>query len=165
MLFGSIGFVAAGVWFLINPPKISNGLFGNPTFILVMSIASIVFFGLCAFYIGRKLPDNRPGLIIDSIGLTDNASAISAGQILWSDIENISVLEIQRQKLIMLEVKNPQHYIDRQPSVFKKKLMQMNFNSYGTPLSITSNSLQIQFDELLNLLHQNLNASRQSNKT
>jgi hypothetical protein len=161
MLIGSIGFVAAGLWFVINPPTISNPFFGNPTVIFVTGIASILFFGLCAVYIARKLPENKPGLIIDNIGLTDNSSGVSAGQILWSDIENISVIEIHRQKLIMLHVKNPQEYIDRQTSGFKRKMMQMNFNMYETPLSITSNSLQIKFGELLNILNDHLNASRQ----
>lgn len=158
LLAGSLVFVAAGIWFLINPPKINNALFGNPTFILVISIAAILFFGTIAVFIARKLPDNRPGLIIDSVGLTDNSSGISAGQILWSDLENISVIEINRQKLILLEVKNPQDYIDKQTSGLKRKLMQLNYKSYGTPLSISSNSLQIEFDELVTLLNNRLMA-------
>ena len=161
MLIGSIGFVTAGLWFVINPPTISNPFFGNPTVIFVTGIASVLFFGLCAVYIARKLPDNKPGLIIDNVGLTDNSSGVSAGQILWDDIENISVIEIHRQKLIMLQVKNPQDYIDKQTSGFKRKMMQMNFSMYGTPLSITSNSLQIKFDELLKILNDHLNTSRQ----
>lgn len=158
LLAGSLVFVAAGIWFLINPPKINNALFGNPTFILVISIAAILFFGTIAVFIARKLPDNRPGLIIDSVGLTDNSSGISAGQILWSDLENISVIEINRQKLILLEVKNPQDYIDKQTSGLKRKLMQLNYKSYGTPLSISSNSLQIEFNELVTLLNNRLMA-------
>lgn len=154
LLVGSLVFVAAGIWFLLNPPKINNPFFGNPNFILIISIAAILFFGLMAFFIARKLPDNRPGLIIDQLGLIDNSSALSPGQVLWSDIENISVIEINRQKLILLDVKNPQDYIDRQSNGFKKKLMQINFNSYGTPLSITANSLQIEFDELFRLLNE-----------
>lgn len=160
MLIGSIGFIAAGLWFVIKPPSISNPFFGNPTTVLLTGIASILFFGLCAVYIARKLPDNKPGLIIDKIGLTDNSSGVSAGLILWSDIENISVIEIHRQKLILLHVKNPQDYIDKQTSGFKRKMMQINFNMYETPLSITSNTLQIKFDELLRILNDYLNASR-----
>ena len=161
MLIGSVGFIAAGLWFVIHPPIISNPFFGNPTVIFVTGIAAILFFGLCAVYIARKLPDNKPGLIINNVGLTDNSSGVSARQILWSDIENISVIEIHRQKLIMLAVKNPQEYIDKQTSGLKRKIMQMNFNMYGAPLSITSNSLQIKFDELLNILNNHLNTSRQ----
>ncbi|MCF1713282.1 hypothetical protein L0U88_01410 [Flavihumibacter sp. RY-1] len=158
LLAGSLVFVAAGIWFLINPPKINNALFGNPTFILIISIAAILFFGTIAVLIARKLPENKPGLIIDSVGLTDNSGGISAGQILWSDLQNISVIEINRQKIILLEVKNPQDYINRQTSGLKRKLMQLNYNSYGTPLSISSNSLQIEFNELVTLLNNRLMA-------
>ena len=161
MLIGALTFVIIGIWLVVAPPTINNLFFGNPTRLLIIGIVAIVFFGLCAVYIARKIPDNKPGLIIDKTGLTDNSSGVSAGQILWSDIENISVIEIHRQKLIMLHVKNPQDYIDKQTSGFKRKMMQMNFNMYETPLSITSNSLQIKFDELLNILNDHLNASRQ----
>jgi len=35
MLIGSIGFVVAGFWFIIKPPKNDNPLLGNPTVILL----------------------------------------------------------------------------------------------------------------------------------
>ena len=161
MLMGALAFVAIGLWFVISPPTISNSYWGNPTKIAIAGYASIVFFGLCAFVLIKKLPDNKPGLIIDQTGLTDNSSGVSAGQILWSDIENISIIEIHSQKLIMLQVKNPQDYIDKQTSSFKRKMMQLNYKMYGTPLSITSNGLKISFDELLSTLTDKLNAARQ----
>lgn len=161
MLIGAIAFVIIGLWFVIAPPAISNPFFGNPTRLFIMGIVAIVFFGLCAVYIALKIPDNKPGLIIDKTVLIDNSSGVAAGHILWSDIENISVIEIHQQKLILLEVKNPQDYIEKQTSGFKKKMMQINFNMYGTPLSITSNSLKIKFDELLQILNDQLQESRQ----
>lgn len=54
MLIGSIAFIAAGLWFLIKPPVINNSIFGNPTLIFLSGIASILFFGLCAFYLTIK---------------------------------------------------------------------------------------------------------------
>ena len=160
MLIGALAFVAIGLWFVISPPTIPNSYWGNPTKIAIAGYASIVFFGLCAFVLIKKLPDNKPGLIIDQTGLTDNSSGVSAGQILWTDIENISVIEIHSQKLIMLQVTNPQDYIDKQTSSFKRKMMQLNYKMYGTPLSITSNGLKISFDELLSTLTDKLNAAR-----
>ena len=61
----------------------------------------------------------------------------------------------------MLHVKNPQEYIDKQTSGFKRKILEMNFNMYATPLSITSNALQIKFDDLFHILNDHLTASRQ----
>lgn len=100
-------------------------------------------------------------MIIDDIGLIDNSSGLSAGHILWSDIENIFVIEIHRQKLIMLQVKTPKNYIDRQTSVFKRKGMELNNKMYGTPLSLTSNGIKTSFDDLMKILIVKLQASRQ----
>lgn len=60
----------------------------------------------------------------------------------------------------MLEVNNPQDYIDRQDSLFKRKGMQLNYKMYGTPLSITANGLKIPFKELLALVTQSLQETR-----
>ena len=160
MLIGALTFVAIGLWFVISPPTISNSYWGNQTKIAIAGYASIIFFGLCAFAIIKQLPDEKPGLIIDQTGLTDNSSAISAGQILWTDIEGITVIEIHRQKLIMLQVTNPQDYIDKQTSGFKRKMMQMNYKMYGTPISITSNGLKITFDTLLSILTDKLRSTK-----
>jgi hypothetical protein len=160
MLVGALAFVAVGFWFVIAPPVIENLHWANPTKIAVVGYATILFFGLCAFYLIRKLPDNKAGLVIDDIGLVDNSSGLAAGQILWSDIENISVIEIHRQKLIMLHVKNPHDYIDRQTSLFRRKGMEMNNRMYGTPLSMTANGLKTSFDNLLTTLNDRLHTSR-----
>lgn len=160
MFVGALAFVAIGLWFVISPPTISNSYWGNPTKMAIVGYASILFFGPCAFALIKKLPDNKPGLIIDQIGFTDNSSGVSAGQVLWSDIENLSVLEVHGQKIIMLQVTNPQEYIHKQTSGFKRKMMQLNYKMYGTPLSITSNGLKISFDELLSTLTANLKAPR-----
>lgn len=161
MLLGALVFVVIGLWFVISPPAIENSYWGSPTKIGIAGYASIIFFGLCALLLFRKLPDNKPGLIIDRIGLTDNSSAVSAGQILWSDIEKISVIEIHRQKLILLQVANPQEYINKQTNSFKRKMMQMNHKIYGTPFCIASNALKISFDKLLTILTDKLTATQQ----
>lgn len=152
MLVGSIALVGVGLWFVISPPTIRNSYWGDPTKLAIVGYASIVFFGFLAFIFLRKLPDQKPGLIIDETGLTDNSGGLSAGTIPWADIEDISVLEIHKNKMIMIYVKDPQEYINRQSNVIKRKLMHMNNNSYGTPISITTNGLKTSFDDLFGLL-------------
>jgi hypothetical protein len=160
MLISALVFVAIGLWFVIAPPQIKNSYWGNPTRIAIAGYASIIFFGLCAAHFIRKLPDTNPGLIIDNTGLLDNSGALSAGRILWEDIENISVLQMHKQKLLMLEVKNPQDYIDRQKSLLKRKGMELNYKMYGTPLSITANGLKMPFQELFTLVSQKFQETR-----
>lgn len=149
MLLGALMFVAGGIWFVFYPPSVENSIWVTPFEIKAAGYASMLFFGACAFFFIRKLPDDKPGLIIDDTGLTDNSSGLPAGQILWSDIEKVSVIEISGQRIIMLTARNPQDYIDRQTSLFVRKGMELNNRLYGTPLSLTANGLKISFDDLL----------------
>jgi hypothetical protein len=147
-LLGSILFVFLGVCFVNNPEKFISIVCRNENFIRIVGLAGILFFGLCfAFYV-RKVFDFSPGLTIDESGLIDNSSAVAAGKILWSDINDISVIEIKKKKIIMIQVKNPNDYIDRQAFGFKRKLMKINHSMYGTPISLTANGLRMTFDEL-----------------
>ncbi|MGI6319906.1 MAG: STM3941 family protein [Bacteroidales bacterium] len=151
-LLGSIIFVGLGIWFLINPPKINNPIFGNPTVIFIVGLASILFFGLVAITVFRKLSDKKAGLIINKQGIIDNSSGVSAGLVLWTDIEEIKVSQVMSQKFLMFIVKNPQDYLDKVTNPLKRKGMEMNYKTYGSPISISANSLQTNFDELYNLL-------------
>ncbi len=160
LLLGSVLLVALGLWFLIAPPSIDHPVYGNQTLLLLAGILATAFFGLTTIFIARKLMDNRPGLVIGKEGITDNSSAVAAGLIKWDDLEYFSVLKISGQKLIMLFVKNPQDYIDRQTSGFKKRAMKMNFKMYQTPLSISANGLKCNFDELLGMLESNFEISQ-----
>jgi hypothetical protein len=160
MLLGALSFVTIGLWFVIAPPAIENAYWGNPTKIKILGYASILLFGFCAVIFMRKLPGNKPALIIDQTTLMDNSGWLSAGQILWTDIEEISVFQFRRQKLIMLHVSNPGDYIDRQTSLFKRKTMELNNRMYGTPLSISTNGLKISFDQLLTILTSKLQQAR-----
>ena len=81
LLLGALTFVGLGLWFVIAPPTNHHYIRYSQTTILIFSYASIIFFGLCALIAVRKLADNRPGLIIDDLGLSDNSSGVSGGQI------------------------------------------------------------------------------------
>lgn len=160
LLLGCIAFVGLGFWFIINPPISNHYRHVNPTITLGVGAASILFFGFIAIFNIRKIFDNKPGIVISKTGLTDNSSATAAGQILWNDIEDISVIEIKRQKIIMIYVKNPTEYINKQSNHFKRGMMQLNFKMYGTPISISSNALKTNHKDLLTILKERLTISR-----
>ncbi len=156
-LLGSIVFVGLGIWFLINPPRISNPIFGNPTLIFIVGLASILFFGLVAVTIFRKFSDKKPGLIINRHGITDNSSGVSAGLIPWTDIQEIKISQVMSQKFLMFIVSNPQDYLDKVTNPLKRNAMKMNFKTYGSPISISSNALRTNFNELQKLLVEKMN--------
>jgi hypothetical protein len=160
LTIGALVFVGLGILFVTNPEKYTSPIMRNSTVIFISGLASILFFGLCTPFIFKKLWDKSPGLIITDQGILDNSSGVSAGQILWNDIDEIHVIKIQRQRMIILQVNNPQDYIDKQSSKFKRKMMTINMNMYGSPLFLTSNGLKVSFDELYKTLTEKLKTSR-----
>jgi hypothetical protein len=154
--FGAVAFVGLGVLFLINPSIFVNTIFRNPTIIFIAGLASILFFGLVAITVFRKLSDKKAGLIINRQGIIDNSSGVSAGLVLWSDIEEIKISNVMSQKFLMFIVRNPQDYIDKVTNPLKRKGMEMNYKTYGSPISISANSLQTNFDNLYKLLSEKM---------
>lgn len=53
---------------------------------------------------------------------------------------------------LILHIDNPEKYINRAKNIISKKAMNMNYKTYGSPISITSNSLEINLDDLEKLL-------------
>ena len=160
LLLGSVAFVLLGLWLLLFTPEIKHPFFGNKTVLFIAALLAIVFFGTTTVINIRKLIQRTPGLIIGRDGIYDNSSAVTAGLIKWEDLQDIGVLEIQKQKLIMLYVQNPQEYIKSQKNAIKRKIMQINHKTYSTPISISTNGLQCKFDELYELLKQYLDLAR-----
>lgn len=151
-LIGAITFVILGFWFLLSPPKIDHPVLGNPTMIAVTGLASVLFFGLAGMTIAKKMTDNKAGFVITDEGIIDNSSGVSVGVVKWTDIQDIQQSNVMSQRFLTLVVQNPQEYIDRETSFLKRKAMQMNFNSYGSPISISANALDTDFEKLSELL-------------
>jgi hypothetical protein len=72
----------------------------------------------------------------------------------WKDITSIDSIDVAGQQLIVVKVKNPEKYVDKASNNAQKRLLRLNVKQYGTPIFITTNSLQIGFDELLALLNE-----------
>lgn len=150
--FGSLIFVGIGIWILIIPPSNKLGLFSNLTVIFVAGLASVLFFGLIALTVFRKFLDKKPGLIISAQGIIDNSSGLSSGLVPWADIQEIEIAKVMNQKFLMFIVSNPQHYLNKETNPLKRNAMKMNYKSYGSPISISSNALKTSFDDLHKLL-------------
>lgn len=155
-ILGSSVFVIAGWWLLtLDADDIRSGsgfrlLFNSPAVAYGLGVAAIVCFGILAFFFFKKIFNTEPGLIFNSSGIIDNASAASAGFIPWSEVLGSQVFEMQGQKMLVIMVANPQRYIDS-GSALKRKLNQANYNMVGSPISISATTLKTNFAELHSL--------------
>ena len=159
IFFGSIIFVWFGVQFVIDPVAFSN-IRNSPRLVLIAGLVATPFFGLAAIITLRKLLNKKAGITINKEGIIDNASGVSAGFILWSDIKEIKIWG-KDDRCLMIIVKNPQDYIDKETNPFKKMMMNSNNKSYGSPISISTSALQISFDDLHHILLEKMKECKQ----
>ena len=145
ILAGAVGFVALGFWLYGFADRMRAPAFFEVKF---WSVACIVFFGLCGIVALLKLLDRAPGLVIDDAGLVDNSSGISAGRIPWSDIKGFAVSTIQKQRILTIEVHDPDKYVQR-ASPWMRPFVAANAKYFGSPVQISSNALKIDFDTLV----------------
>ena len=157
MLFvACLVFVVIGLWFAISPGTFVTTIIRNRSAISVGGFLSIVVFGFFGVVVLKKIFDKRPGLIISEQGITDNSSGVSAGFIPWSDITAIKEKAVATQRFLNVIVKNPQEYIEKQRSGFKRKIMQKNYDMFQMPIGISTNALKISHEELKQILKERL---------
>ncbi|HZB46049.1 MAG TPA: STM3941 family protein, partial [Pyrinomonadaceae bacterium] len=157
-ILGSCALVAAGAWLLsLDAARIRSGrsfnfFFNEPSVAYGTGLVSILFFGLCGLYAFSKLFDRKPGLVLNSDGVVDNASGVAAGFIPWSEVLGSGVCEVQKQKMLIVGVRDPQKYIAR-GGALKRALNQANYRMTGSPVAIPSVALKIDFSELVSLFN------------
>ena len=164
LLLLSVGCILLGLFFVIFQPH-EPGIFLTLPVIVIIVGALILLIG---FLLGtlyfRQIIKNGPGIIIDNTGFTDYSSGLAAGYISWTEVRGIKAITPpkNKQKFIIVILKNPDAFLERQPNALKRKAMTMNFRNYGSPVQLTDNSLACSIDELLHHLQSHFDRSRPS---
>ena len=131
--------------------------FFSPSFVhglglLIMIMIASMFIGICI-----KMSKGAPGVILDSEGLTDNASFLSAGFIPWANISGAEAFETKGQPVLFIVLKEPEKYIAKCNSVkrfFLRTSMAVGPSPVGIPVAI----LAIDMTHLIELVNRYLQA-------
>lgn len=150
LLLGAIGFVALGIWMLSldDAEILAQRRFNNPAFVHGVGALGAAFFGLCGVALVRKWFDARPGLVLSDAGFTDNASGIAAGFIPWSDVSGVAIYELQKQKMLVILLRDTDKYTER-GNALRRALNRANVRLCGSPVAIPASALKIGFDDLV----------------
>lgn len=149
----AIIFTVLGSLFILSPKTFIRA---TDTFMITLiGYVCIVFFGFCSIYAGMKLFDKKSALVIDEEGIQDNSSGVAASKILWKDVKGVYEETVSGQRFIMIDVRNPKDYLTKEKNPIKRRMMELNFKLYGTPIHITANALKISYDDLLKLIIDN----------
>jgi hypothetical protein len=143
---------------LIAQPQVNNSFFDNPAIKNTFAIILILFFGpIGMYFLIKKLNDKRPGLIINETGIYDGLSGVAAGQVLWGDIIEVKITSVFNEKFLLLIVKNPEDYIRRETNMVKRKVMQINHNRNGSPITIPASLIDFKLTDLKITIENRLN--------
>lgn len=147
-------FFVLGFWLMFGSFESHTGSYSRysyvkePFFRFPAGFFFICFFGTGLFLMFIKLFSSKPGLVINNKGIINQSTGVSGGLILWDDIEKIIITEASHQRFVMIILKNHQKYLKKVESRFKRKVMELNYNS----IKISANTLQISTKNLHLLL-------------
>lgn len=149
LLLGATLFVVVSLW-IWNYAEIQQRF--SSVLMKIIAVVGFLFFGMCFIFGFLKLFDNRPGLIINNDGIVNNTQAAVGNQIVkWENVKGFDVVEIKRNKILLVFVDNANEIIS-QSNWWEKFWLRQNMNLYGAPVSITSNSLKCSFEELTKII-------------
>ncbi len=156
-------FVIVSFLFLFFPHIFQSFLIGNLLLIRFIGLIGFLFFGFVLVLLIKKVFFGKIGIIINEIGIIDNSSYVSVGVIKWEDIKSIEKREVASTRFLLIYVQNPKNYIDKNKNKIKIKLLKANNNSYGTPISISSNFIDCHFEILEETIRNSFSEYKKSN--
>jgi hypothetical protein len=96
----------------------------------------IPVFGLMSAYFLSRLLSTKPALVLDSVGLLDNGSLVSAGLIPWSEITEVQSSFLGNAECLYVYVRDPEKILSRFNPV-KRAVMRVNQSMVRTPITIS----------------------------
>ncbi|KOP67518.1 hypothetical protein AMS62_21445 [Bacillus sp. FJAT-18019] len=153
LLFGSLAFVLLGIGLIYAGAESSN------YFVLIIGFISMALFSLGLVFSVSKLIKSEPALLINQEGIVDKSSYAGAGAVSWNEIKNISFYQAKKEKIITIELYDPERLISRQP-LWKQKLMRLNKGMAGATIHLSSLNLSCNLYELFPLLYRRWNNSK-----
>ena len=151
LILGCLLFVALGIFMLLNGEEMQTRKF-SPVWIMGFGGLGVLFFGGICISVIKKMFDKSPGLCIDENGIWDNSSGVSVGHITWRDVLGIRKVSVSGTRFLLIDVHNPEKYINTAKGGIKKQAMKANNRKYGTPISISANGLSIKYNALEELI-------------
>jgi len=165
LALGCLVLIIGGAFLAASPATFRDNPFvRDERFVRLVGVAGVVLFGLFGFYIGQKLLDSAPGLVVGPEGFVDNSSGLAAGLLPWAEVTGVDELALLGQRFVVVRLRDPAAFIARQPNAFKRRMLATNLSSYGSPIFLSANTLQCTHAELKALLAAGLAGARASQR-
>ncbi|ASE62751.1 STM3941 family protein [Chryseobacterium indologenes] len=153
LLIGSLTFIVLGFWLLLEAENLTSMRARSPIFIRGIGIATILFCGFGIFIGIKRMIKSEIILIIDNKGLNVNPKKSLTEFIKWNEINGFKEIKIHSTRIVIIGVRNPEYWLDKETNGFKRKLMQFNINNYNSPFNISASGIDITSDKLIETLN------------
>ncbi|MGB0664699.1 MAG: STM3941 family protein [Pontibacterium sp.] len=150
---GAFVMLLAGVWMLTEDAESLERRGESPVEFFGTAILSIAFSSACGVFGARAAFNNSPGLVVNSKGIIDNSSALSAGLIPWEDIVRIGRSDAAIPRFIAIHVKEPHKYANN-GNAMKRLVNRAHILMFGTPVFISVHTLKISYYDLHRVITQ-----------
>ncbi|NMH27920.1 STM3941 family protein [Flavobacterium silvaticum] len=156
-LFFSVIFFVIGIWMIVADPQVSNPVFNNFIVKNIGAYGSLLMGVFGIYFFSSRLFEKKPGLILNDSGIIDSMTIFKFGLIPWSDIVGIYDTDVRtsmasKERFVTIGLAHPQKYIVRESNRFKRKILEANAKTFGSPIHISTNGLKIKHPELLALI-------------
>jgi hypothetical protein len=157
-LLGCCAFVALGIWLGVRTDHYSGFAKTRAWF---GAISCVVFFGAGGIFLGIKLFDKRPGLVLNDEGVHRLGLFNFQPVIPWKHITHCSIVKIKRTMILLIHVDNVDEVLAGLAPV-ARWFQRMAIAQYGTPYSLSCANLQIDIERLISLIENGAEAGRQT---
>ena len=123
------------------------------------AISCILFAAAGMIVLGSKLFDKRPGLVLNDEGIHRLGVFAFQPVIPWKHITHCSITNVKGTKILLVHVDNVEEVLARMNPI-SRAMQRMVLSHYGTPHSLTSNTLQCDLDDLKRTIENGIGARR-----
>ena len=96
------------------------GFVDNVLIMKILGIAATVYFLLCFVVLVKRVWNKKPLLIITEESVTDSSSALSLGEVLFSEIERFEIMNVYGQRTIGIVPVDTEQFMERLTKSQKK---------------------------------------------
>jgi hypothetical protein len=152
ILLGALLLLAASIFVIVVANQRRDDWSRIPA--MIIGAAGLLLFSGGFVVLVKLLLDPSPGLFIEPDGFTDKTSWSTVGKVYWRDVVGFQKTTIFNNTFLTVALSNPEAYVERSGSGLKKWSLRQNWRSYGSPVQLNLQSLDMGFDELWALLEQ-----------
>jgi hypothetical protein len=125
-------------------------------------VLSTLFFLFCLTLAVSRFLTNKPMLILDRAGLTDQSSLGAAGFVPWSELSNVRFTEYCGQVLLAVDTTHPEQFIAERGNLMWRLAKRFNLKRGLGVVTLSAPALGISGSELAETIEAQISQARPS---